>query len=186
MNKSESQDEKSPSALIDERIGELGDWRGETLARLRALIKQAVPDVVEEWKWRGVPVWYRDGMISFQGPVDVWNGVDWFRALVYVYDARTVMLDSPLYGSTLAVAPDGTLWLFEVVLPPVSDPEGAARALAYRSTDGGSSFSEPVTVFEDPGQSYAVAFGPDGTAYVVYTKVETRPLFRHLSPLSAR
>ena len=47
----------SPSRLIDGRIKELGDWRGETLARIRALIKQADPDVVEEWKWRGVPVW---------------------------------------------------------------------------------------------------------------------------------
>jgi hypothetical protein len=53
----------SPSRLIDARIEELGDWRGETLARVRALIKRADPDVVEEWKWRGVPVWYRDGMI---------------------------------------------------------------------------------------------------------------------------
>jgi hypothetical protein len=53
----------SPSRLIDARIQELGDWRGETLARVRALIKQADPEVVEEWKWRGVPVWYRDGMI---------------------------------------------------------------------------------------------------------------------------
>ena len=47
----------SPSQLIDARIKELGDWRGETLARIRALIKQADPEVVEEWKWRGVPVW---------------------------------------------------------------------------------------------------------------------------------
>ncbi len=53
----------SPSQLIDARIAELGDWRGQMLARVRGLIKQAVPDVVEEWKWRGVPVWYRDGMI---------------------------------------------------------------------------------------------------------------------------
>jgi hypothetical protein len=53
----------SPSELIDGRIAELGDWRGETLARMRALIREAVPDVIEEWKWRGVPVWYRDGMI---------------------------------------------------------------------------------------------------------------------------
>jgi hypothetical protein len=54
---------ESPALLIDARINELGDWRGETLAHVRALIKQVVPDVVEEWKWRGVPVWYRDGMI---------------------------------------------------------------------------------------------------------------------------
>jgi hypothetical protein len=53
----------SPSRLIDARIEELGDWRGETLARIRALIKQADPEVVEEWKWRGVPTWYRAGMI---------------------------------------------------------------------------------------------------------------------------
>ena len=55
--------EQSPSQLIDQRIKDLGDWRGETLARIRSLIKQAVPDVVEEWKWRGVPVWERDGII---------------------------------------------------------------------------------------------------------------------------
>jgi hypothetical protein len=53
----------SPSEQIDARIRELGDWRGETLARIRALIKRAVPEVVEEWKWRGVPVWYQAGMI---------------------------------------------------------------------------------------------------------------------------
>jgi hypothetical protein len=53
----------SPSELIDARIRELGDWRGETLGRVRALIKEAVPDVVEEWKWRGVPVWYHHGII---------------------------------------------------------------------------------------------------------------------------
>ncbi len=54
---------ESPSDLIDARIKELGDWRGKTLSHVRALIKQAVSDVVEEWKWRGVPVWYHDGMI---------------------------------------------------------------------------------------------------------------------------
>jgi hypothetical protein len=53
----------SPSQLIDARIEELGDWRGETLTRIRALVKQADPEVVEEWKWRGVPVWYHTGMI---------------------------------------------------------------------------------------------------------------------------
>ena len=54
---------ESPSRLIDGRIKELGDWRGEMLSRIRALIKQADPAVTEEWKWRGVPVWYHDGMI---------------------------------------------------------------------------------------------------------------------------
>jgi hypothetical protein len=63
MSKSEVRKEMSPSDMIDGRIRELGDWRGEMLSRLRTLIKQAIPEVVEEWKWRGVPVWYRDGMI---------------------------------------------------------------------------------------------------------------------------
>ena len=58
-----SKREVSPSDMIDARIKELGDWRGKMLARVRALIKQALPEVVEEWKWRGVPVWYHDGMI---------------------------------------------------------------------------------------------------------------------------
>ena len=68
MPKTSAQDAESPSQLIDARIKELGDWRGKTLSRLRALIKRADPDVVEEWKWRkatnpGVPVW------SHQGPI---------------------------------------------------------------------------------------------------------------------
>jgi hypothetical protein len=58
-----AQSSKSPSQLIDARIKDLGDWRGEMLGRLRALIKEADPEVVEEWKWRGVPVWEHDGMI---------------------------------------------------------------------------------------------------------------------------
>jgi hypothetical protein len=58
-----SASQKSASQLIDARIKELGDWRGETLRRLRALIKEADPHVVEEWKWRGVPVWSHDGLI---------------------------------------------------------------------------------------------------------------------------
>ena len=63
MKKSGPQKSKSPSQLIDAKIKELGDWRGEALARVRKLIKQADPDVVEEWKWRGVPVWEHDGII---------------------------------------------------------------------------------------------------------------------------
>ena len=59
----EGNGEDAPSRLIDARIEELGDWRGETLARIRKLIKQADPEVVEEWKWRGVPVWSHAGMI---------------------------------------------------------------------------------------------------------------------------
>jgi hypothetical protein len=63
MEATSSQQDLTPSQLIDRRIEELGDWRGETLARLRALIRQADPAVVEEWKWRGVPTWYHDGMV---------------------------------------------------------------------------------------------------------------------------
>jgi hypothetical protein len=63
MEKSGSQKNKSPSQLIDARIKELGDWRGEMLGRLRTLVKEADPEVIEEWKWRGVPVWSHDGMI---------------------------------------------------------------------------------------------------------------------------
>ena len=63
MKKSGPQKSKSPSQLIDARIKELGDWRGKTLSRLRTLVKQADPEVVEEWKWRGVPVWSHDGLI---------------------------------------------------------------------------------------------------------------------------
>jgi len=63
MKKSGTTNGKSPSRLIDARIKELGDWRGKTLSHVRALINQADPDVVEEWKWRGVPVWSHDGII---------------------------------------------------------------------------------------------------------------------------
>ena len=63
MTTSGSQKNKSPSQLIDARIKELGDWRGEMLSRLRALINEADPEIVEEWKWRGVPTWYHDGII---------------------------------------------------------------------------------------------------------------------------
>jgi hypothetical protein len=63
MKTSPSKRVESPSALIDARIEELGDWRGEMLSRLRALIKEAEPEVIEEWKWRGTPVWSRDGII---------------------------------------------------------------------------------------------------------------------------
>jgi hypothetical protein len=63
MKKSGSQESESPSQLIDARIEELGDWRGEMLGRLRALVKKADPEIVEEWKWRGVPVWSHAGLI---------------------------------------------------------------------------------------------------------------------------
>jgi len=75
MKNSATTKKESPSRLIDARINELGDWRGKTLSRIRALIQQADPEVVEEWKWRGVPVWYHDGMIctgeTYKGAVKV-------------------------------------------------------------------------------------------------------------------
>jgi hypothetical protein len=84
----------SPSQLIDGRIEELADWRGETLARVRALIKQADPDVVEEWKWRGVPTWYHDGMIC--------TG-ETYKDKVKVTFANGALLDDPsgLFNSSL-------------------------------------------------------------------------------------
>jgi hypothetical protein len=63
MKKSGAQKSQSPSQLIDAKIKELGDWRGKMLSRLRTLVKEADPEVVEEWKWRGVPVWSHDGLI---------------------------------------------------------------------------------------------------------------------------
>jgi hypothetical protein len=63
MNQTSQKGIQSPSRLIDARIKELGDWRGEMLARIRTLMKQVDPDVVEEWKWRGTPCWYHDGLV---------------------------------------------------------------------------------------------------------------------------
>lgn len=63
MEKQSAENTKSPSRLIDERIEELGDWRGRMLSKVRNLIRQADPEVAEEWKWRGTPVWSHDGMI---------------------------------------------------------------------------------------------------------------------------
>ncbi len=86
--------EVSPSQKIDARIEELGDWRGEMLARLRGLIKQAIPDVVEEWKWRGVPTWYHDGML-FTGET--------YKKVVKMTFAKGAALDDPagLFNSSL-------------------------------------------------------------------------------------
>ena len=94
MAKSGSQNERTPSQRIDARIRELGDWRGEMLARLRTLIKEAVPDVVEEWKWRGVPVWYRDGMIC--------TGETYKKAVKMTF-AKGAALDDPssLFNASL-------------------------------------------------------------------------------------
>jgi hypothetical protein len=90
----ERNDDKSPSERIDERIQELGDWRGETLGRLRALIREAEPDVVEEWKWRGVPTWYHEGMLC--------TGES-YKAAVKVTFAKGASLEDPsgMFNSSL-------------------------------------------------------------------------------------
>ncbi|TSD90562.1 DUF1801 domain-containing protein [Mycobacterium sp. KBS0706] len=84
----------SPSRLIDARIEELGDWRGQTLARIRALIKQADPEVVEEWKWRGVPVWSHAGILC--------TG-ETYKAVVKLTFAKGAALADPsgLFNSSL-------------------------------------------------------------------------------------
>ena len=84
-----------PSQLIDARIKELSDWRGETLARVRILIKQADPEVVEEWKWRGVPTWYHDGKIICTGET--------YKKAVKMTFAKGASLDDPsgLFNSSL-------------------------------------------------------------------------------------
>ena len=94
MSDGGSQEEKSPSQMIDERIAELGDWRGETLARLRTLIKQADPDIVEEWKWRGVPVWSHGGLVC--------TG-ETYKTVVKMTFAKGAALDDPsgLFNSSL-------------------------------------------------------------------------------------
>ena len=94
MSTSESQEIKTPSQLIDARIEELGDWRGEMLGRLRALVKEADPDVVEEWKWRGVPTWYHDGIIC--------TG-ETYKSVVKMTFAKGASLDDPagLFNSSL-------------------------------------------------------------------------------------
>ena len=94
MKKSAPQTGKSPSQLIDAKIKELGDWRGEMLSRLRALIREADPEVVEEWKWRGVPVWSHDGLIC--------TG-ETYKAVVKMTFAKGAALQDPsrLFNSSL-------------------------------------------------------------------------------------
>jgi len=94
MKKSGSQESKSPSQLIDARIKELGDWRGKMLGRLRTLVKEADPEVVEEWKWRGVPVWSHDGLIC--------TG-ETYKSIVKMTFAKGAHLEDPagLFNSSL-------------------------------------------------------------------------------------
>jgi hypothetical protein len=95
MKKSATTKDESPSRLIDARIKELDDWRGKTLSHVRALIKQADPEVVEEWKWRGVPVWSHDGLIC--------TG-ETYKSIVKLTFAKGASLKDPsgLFNSSLA------------------------------------------------------------------------------------
>jgi len=94
MGKTAATDDKPASKLIDDRIAGLGDWRGETLARMRKLIHQAVPDVVEEWKWMGTPVWSRDGILC--------TGES-YKAIVKLTFAKGAALEDPrkLFNASL-------------------------------------------------------------------------------------
>ena len=94
MKKSAPQNPEAPSELIDGRIRELGDWRGEMLSRLRALIKHADPEVLEEWKWRGTPVWSHDGIIC--------TG-ETYKSVVKMTFAKGALLEDPsgLFNSSL-------------------------------------------------------------------------------------
>jgi len=94
MEKAASQSNQSASKLIDARIKELGDWRGKMLSRLRSLVKEADPQVVEEWKWRGVPVWSHDGLIC--------TG-ETYKSVVKMTFARGAALEDPagLFNSSL-------------------------------------------------------------------------------------
>ena len=90
----------SPRQLIDERIALLGDWRGEMLAHIRALVKQADPDVVEEWKWRGVPVWEHDGILC--------TGETYKEVVKVTFFKGAALADpSGLFNSSLEATPGG-------------------------------------------------------------------------------
>ena len=95
MRESEASPDPSASELISRRIAELGDWRGETLARMRLLIREADPDVVEEWKWMGTPVWSHDGILC--------TGES-YKKIVKLTFAKGASLDDPsgLFNSSLA------------------------------------------------------------------------------------
>jgi hypothetical protein len=111
--------EKSPSELIDGRIAELGDWRGDVLGQARALIKAAIPDVVEEWKWRGVPTWYAGGKIVCTGET--------YKDKVKLTFAKGASLDDPkrLFNSSL----DGNVRRAIDIGAGDSIDEGALKAL---------------------------------------------------------
>jgi hypothetical protein len=128
MKKSGSSEDPSASELISKRIDELGDWRGETLRRMRGLIKEAVPDVVEEWKWRGVPVWEHDGIIC--------TGES-YKNVVKLTFARGAALNDPgrLFNSSLEGNVRRAIDIHEGEEPD----ESAFKALVRQAVDLNSS-----------------------------------------------
>ncbi|MBR0904905.1 DUF1801 domain-containing protein [Bradyrhizobium liaoningense] len=123
----------SPSKLIDGRIKELGDWRGEMLGRVRGLIKQADPDVVEEWKWRGVPVWEHDGIIC--------TG-ETYKEVVKLTFAKGAALEDPagLFNSSL----DGNVRRAIDIREGEKINEKALKALIRAAVDLNASKKKPA------------------------------------------
>ena len=124
MTKSGPRKSQSPSELIDARIKELGDWRGERLGRLRALIKEADPAVVEEWKWRGVPVWSHDGLIC--------TG-ETYKNVVKATFAKGAALRDPsrLFNASLLIVSPSRKSMARLVFPSrleLKRPDGSFRA----------------------------------------------------------
>jgi hypothetical protein len=124
MPQSGSTGDRSPSELIDARIAELGDWRGETLARMRRLIHEEDPDVVEEWKWKGTPIWEHDGIVC--------TGES-YKDKVKLTFAKGAALDDPagLFNSSL----DGNVRRAIDIAEGEEIDAGAFRALVRAAID---------------------------------------------------
>lgn len=144
---------KSPAQLIDDRIRELGDWRGETLRRVRALIKQADPHVVEEWKWRGVPVWEHDGIIC--------TG-ETYKSVVKLTFAKGASLRDPskLFNSSL----DGNVRRAIDIQEGEKINERALKALVREAIDLNTSNAKPARKAAKPAKSAAKSAAKKKTA----------------------
>ena len=130
MKKSGSTEGQSASELIDERIAELGDWRGETLSRMRKLIKEADPDVVEEWKWMGTPIWSHDGIIC--------TGES-YKSIVKLTFAKGASLKDPakLFNSSLDGNTRRAIDIHEGEAVDASAFKALIRAAVALNTSGG-------------------------------------------------
>jgi len=130
MKKSGSTEGQSASELIDKRIAELGDWRGETLSRMRKLIKEADPDVVEEWKWMGTPIWSHDGIIC--------TGES-YKSIVKLTFAKGASLKDPakLFNSSLDGNTRRAIDIHEGEAVDASAFKALIRAAVALNTSGG-------------------------------------------------